>query len=36
VAALSALLARYYRGDRTLASRIWNLVSFQMWWQRTY
>jgi asparagine synthase (glutamine-hydrolysing) len=35
-AALAALLARYYAGDRRLASRIWNLVSFQMWWQRYY
>jgi len=35
-AALAALLARYYAGDRSLASRIWNLVCFQMWWQRYY
>jgi asparagine synthase (glutamine-hydrolysing) len=35
-AALAALLARYYAGERRLASRIWNLVSFQMWWQRYY
>jgi asparagine synthase (glutamine-hydrolysing) len=34
--ALSALLGSYYGGNRALASRIWNLVSFQMWWQRYY
>lgn len=28
------LLDRYYAGEKTLASRIWNLVSFQVWWER--
>lgn len=33
-AAVRRLLDRYYAGEKTLASRIWNLVSFQIWWQR--
>jgi asparagine synthase (glutamine-hydrolysing) len=32
--AASALLERYYRGEKALAGRIWNLVSFQIWWER--
>lgn len=30
--AVNGLLSRYYGGEKRLASRIWNLVSFQMWW----
>lgn len=33
-AAVSDLISRYYRGEVGLASRIWNLVNFQMWWER--
>ncbi len=32
--AIRGLLDRYYAGEKTLASRIWNLVSFQVWWER--
>jgi asparagine synthase (glutamine-hydrolysing) len=32
--AIRRLLDRYYAGEKTLASRIWNLVSFQVWWDR--
>lgn len=31
--AVNALVARYYGGEKSLASRIWNIVSFQMWWE---
>lgn len=33
-AAVRALLDRYYVGDKSLASRIWNLVAFQNWWEQ--
>lgn len=32
--AVAQLLTRYYSGETGLAARIWNLVSFQMWWDR--
>jgi asparagine synthase (glutamine-hydrolysing) len=32
--AVAQLLTRYYGGEAGLAGRIWNLVSFQMWWER--
>jgi asparagine synthase (glutamine-hydrolysing) len=32
--AVGGLLKRYYGGEGQLASRIWNLVTFQMWWER--
>jgi asparagine synthase (glutamine-hydrolysing) len=32
--AVAQLLIRYYSGETGLAGRIWNLVSFQMWWER--
>ncbi len=32
--AVAHLLTRYYGGETGLAGRIWNLVSFQMWWER--
>lgn len=32
--AVAQLLTRYYGGETGLAGRIWNLVSFQMWWER--
>jgi hypothetical protein len=31
--AIQALLRRYYGGEKGLASRIWNLVTFQAWWE---
>lgn len=31
--AIQALLGRYYGGEKALASRIWNLVTFQAWWE---
>lgn len=30
---VTALLNRYYAGDKILASRVWNLVCFQSWWR---
>ncbi|UTD29095.1 asparagine synthase (glutamine-hydrolyzing) [Bradyrhizobium sp. WD16] len=33
-AAVAEILSRYYAGEKQLASRIWNFVSFQMWWER--
>ena len=33
-AAVGDLLVRYYGGESGLAGRIWNLVNFQMWWER--
>lgn len=33
-AAVNQLLSRYYGGETELAGRIWNLVSFQIWWDR--
>jgi len=30
------LLARYYAGDKRLAGRLWNLVTFQLWWDRYF
>ena len=32
--AVARLMERYYRGELGLAGRIWNLVCFQMWWER--
>ena len=32
--AVANLMGRYYGGDLGLAGRIWNLVCFQMWWER--
>jgi asparagine synthase (glutamine-hydrolysing) len=32
--AVGNLLSRYYGGEMVLAGRIWNLVNFQMWWER--
>ena len=32
--AIADLLGRYYAGEMHLASRIWNLVTFQLWCQR--
>jgi len=32
--AVAQLLTRYYGGEIGLAARIWNLVSFQRWWER--
>jgi hypothetical protein len=28
------LVSRYYGGVIALSGRIWNLVNFQMWWER--
>jgi asparagine synthase (glutamine-hydrolysing) len=33
-AAVGDLITRYYGGETSLAGRIWNLVNFQMWWER--
>jgi asparagine synthase (glutamine-hydrolysing) len=33
-AAVANLLSRYYGGETSLGGRIWNLVNFQMWWER--
>ncbi len=33
-AAVDALMRRHQAGETALASRIWNLVSFQRWWDR--
>jgi len=30
------LLLRYYNGDRGLAGRVWNLMMFQLWWERYF
>ncbi len=30
------LLLRYYTGDRGLAGRVWNLMMFQLWWERYF
>jgi asparagine synthase (glutamine-hydrolysing) len=35
-AAVAEMLSRFYAGETQLASRIWNLASFQMWWDKTY
>jgi asparagine synthase (glutamine-hydrolysing) len=32
--AVAHLLLRYYGGETALGGRIWNLVNFQMWWER--
>src|SRR5712691_5794203 len=32
--AVGNLLSRYYGGETALGGRIWNLVNFQMWWER--
>ncbi len=32
--AVTALLERYYAGEKQLSARIWNLVMFQAWWYR--
>jgi asparagine synthase (glutamine-hydrolysing) len=32
--AIANLFGRYYAGEIHLASRIWNLVTFQLWWER--
>jgi asparagine synthase (glutamine-hydrolysing) len=32
--AVGDLLSRYYGGATALGGRIWNLVNFQMWWER--
>ena len=32
--AVGDLLLRYYGGATALGGRIWNLVNFQMWWER--
>lgn len=31
---VATLMARYYGGERSLGSRLWNLVIFQLWWDR--
>jgi asparagine synthase (glutamine-hydrolysing) len=33
-AAVTALMDRYYAGEARLANRIWNLITFQIWWER--
>ncbi len=30
------LILRYYAGDRSLAGRVWNLMMFQLWWDRYF
>ncbi len=30
------LLSRYYGGDRGCAGKIWNLVMFQLWWEKYF
>jgi asparagine synthase (glutamine-hydrolysing) len=32
--AVGRLVSRYYGGEIALSGRIWNLVNFQMWWER--
>ncbi|CAO3441353.1 asparagine synthase (glutamine-hydrolyzing) [Azospirillum endophyticum] len=31
---VATLMARYYDGEKSLGSRLWNLVTFQLWWER--
>jgi asparagine synthase (glutamine-hydrolysing) len=32
--AVNGLLNDYYSGNRSLAGRIWNLLMFQIWWEK--
>jgi asparagine synthase (glutamine-hydrolysing) len=32
--AVAHLLSRYYGGEAPLGGRIWNLLNFQLWWER--
>lgn len=33
---VSGMLAAYNGGDKTLSGRLWNLVMFQIWWERYF
>ncbi len=34
--AVKDLLGKYYSGDRGSAARVWNLMMFQIWWERYF